>query len=153
MLNEKLIKAHVSILFPLPQLGKFSNRTNFVHKKFTEFLFAPFQGSIPGSLFKSIRPFHTSGLFLYLLKTSENLNTLEYPFSIVYIIYFEQINIGWVLFFRVFFSVWVFFHEHSRITGLQGEGEDIPSTPYYHFYPLHRYLEISRAITTESSPH
>ena len=25
----------------------------------------------------------------------------------------------------VFFSIWVFFHEHSQITGLQGNGEDI----------------------------
>ena len=24
-----------------------------------------------------------------------------------------------------FFSIWVFFHEHSRITGLQGKGEGI----------------------------
>ena len=24
-----------------------------------------------------------------------------------------------------FFSIWVFFHEHSRITGLQGNGEGI----------------------------
>ena len=25
----------------------------------------------------------------------------------------------------LFFSIWVFFHEHSRITGLQGKGEGI----------------------------
>ena len=49
---------------------------------------------------------------------------------------------------EVFFSIWVFFHEHSRITGLQREGEGI-SLPL----PLvHRHLNISRAITAESSP-
>ena len=51
-----------------------------------------------------------------------------------------------------FFSMWVFFHEHSKITGLQGKGEDISLTPHYHFHPLHRRLDISRAITVESSP-
>ena len=50
-----------------------------------------------------------------------------------------------------FFSC-VFFHNHSRITGLQGKGEGISLTPQYHFHPLHRYLDISRAITAESSP-
>ena len=51
-----------------------------------------------------------------------------------------------------FFSIWVFFHKHSRITGLQGKGEGISLTPHYHFHPLHRHLDISRAITAESSP-
>ena len=52
----------------------------------------------------------------------------------------------------IFFTIWVLFHEHSRITGLQGKGEGIPLTPHYHFHPLHRHLDISRAITAESSP-
>ena len=51
-----------------------------------------------------------------------------------------------------FFPIWVFFHEHSQITGLQGKGEGISLTPHYHFHPLHRHLDISRAITAESSP-
>ena len=34
------------------------------------------------------------------------------------------------------FSIWVFFHNHSRITGLQRKGED-NLTPRYHFHPLH----------------
>ena len=51
-----------------------------------------------------------------------------------------------------FFSMWVFFHEHSRITGLQGKREGISLTPHYHFHPLHRHLDISQAITAESSP-
>ena len=33
-----------------------------------------------------------------------------------------------------------------------GEGEAISLTPLYHFHPLRRHLEISRAINAESSP-
>ena len=55
-------------------------------------------------------------------------------------------------FFFFFFSIWIFFHEHSRFTGQQGKGEGIYLTPLYHFHPLHRHLDISRAITAESSP-
>ena len=32
-----------------------------------------------------------------------------------------------------------------------GEGEGISLTPHYHFHPLHRHLDISWAITAESS--
>ena len=46
---------------------------------------------------------------------------------------------------------WVFFHEHSLFTEQQGKGEAISLIPLYHFYPLHRHLDISRAITAESS--
>ena len=49
------------------------------------------------------------------------------------------------------FSVLVLFHEHSRFTGQQGKKEVIFLTPLYH-YPLHKHLDISRAITAESSP-
>ena len=55
-------------------------------------------------------------------------------------------------FFFVFFSMWVFFYVHSRFTGQQGKREAIYLTPLYHFHPLHRHLDISRAITAESSP-
>ena len=51
-----------------------------------------------------------------------------------------------------FFFTWVFFHDHSQFAGLQGKGEGISLTPHYHFHPLHRHLDISRAITAESSP-
>ena len=51
-----------------------------------------------------------------------------------------------------FFSIWVFFDNHSRITGLQGKGEGISLTPHYHFHQLHRHLDISGMITAESSP-
>ena len=33
-----------------------------------------------------------------------------------------------------FFSIWVLFHEHSQITGLQGKGEGISLTPHHHFH-------------------
>ena len=52
----------------------------------------------------------------------------------------------------ILFSILVFFHEHSRITGLQGKEEGISLTSHYHFHPLHRQLDISWAITAESSP-
>ena len=55
-----------------------------------------------------------------------------------------------IIFF--FFPIWVFFHNHLRITGLQGKEEGIPLIPHYHFHPFHRHLDISWAITTESSP-
>ena len=51
-----------------------------------------------------------------------------------------------------FFSIWVFFHGHFWITGLQGKGEGISITPYYHFHLLHRHWDISLAIAAESSP-
>ena len=54
--------------------------------------------------------------------------------------------------FFFFFSIWVFFHEHSRFTGQQGKAEGIYLTSLYHFHPLHRHLNISRVITAESSP-
>ena len=50
-----------------------------------------------------------------------------------------------------YFSICVFFHNHSRIAGLQGKGEGISLTPHYRFHPLHRHLDISRTITAESS--
>ena len=52
----------------------------------------------------------------------------------------------------VFFPIWVFFHEHSRITGVQDKGKGISLTPHYHFHPLRRHVDISREITADSSP-
>ena len=54
--------------------------------------------------------------------------------------------------FLTFFCLWVFFHNHSRITELQGKGEGTSLTPHYHVHPLYRHLDISRVITAESSP-
>ena len=65
-----------------------------------------------------------------------------------FIVNFEQISHCSRV--SIFFFIWVFFHEHSRITGLQGEGEDISLT-YYHFRPLHKHLDINQAITADIS--
>ena len=51
-----------------------------------------------------------------------------------------------------FLSILVFFHGHSRITGLQGKGEGTSLTSHYHFHPLHRHLDIGRGIAVENSP-
>ena len=61
----------------------------------------------------------------------------------------SYLSLTWTLFV---FSIWVFSHNHSRITGLQGKEEGISLTPHYHFHLLHRHLDISRAITAKSSP-
>ena len=51
-----------------------------------------------------------------------------------------------------FFSIRVFFHEHSRFTWQQGKGEAISLTPLYLFHLLNRRVDISRMIAKESSP-
>ena len=75
---------------------------------------------------------------IYKMLNNRNLSFIQELFSFV------------CLFF--FLSTWVFFHEHSRFTGQQWKGEGICLTPLYHFHPLRRHLDISRAITVESSP-
>ena len=52
----------------------------------------------------------------------------------------------------IFFSIWFFFYEHSRIIGLHRNGEGISLTPHYHFYPLHGHLGIGRTIAAGTSP-
>ena len=62
---------------------------------------------------------------------------------------FQQLSIVYIR--KVFFFFHLgSFHEHSRITGLQGKG--ISLTPHNHFHPLHRHVDISQAITAESLP-
>ena len=51
----------------------------------------------------------------------------------------------------IFFSIWVFFHEHSQFAGQQGTGEASSLTPLYHSHPLHRHLHISLPITVKNS--
>ena len=71
------------------------------------------------------------------------------------IIHFDKsttkVNIVYDGFFFVF-SFGVSFHEHSRITEMQGKWEDIPLTPQFHFHLLYSHLDFSRAITADSSP-
>ena len=66
--------------------------------------------------------------------------------------YDEGTSFKGIIVFFCFFSTWIFFHDHSRITGLQGNGEGISLIPHYHFHLLHGHVDISRAITAESSP-
>ena len=53
---------------------------------------------------------------------------------------------------QVFFFYLGFFHDHSRITRLQGKGEGIFLAPHYQFHLLHGYLDICRAIISDSFP-
>ena len=49
-----------------------------------------------------------------------------------------------------FFSIWVFFHEHSRFTGQQGREKGISSTTLYHFHSFHRHQDIIRQLLQRS---
>lgn len=50
------------------------------------------------------------------------------------------------------FSIWVFFQDHSKVAGLQGNDEVIYLALHYLFHLHHRHLGISRAITGKSLP-
>ena len=50
------------------------------------------------------------------------------------------------------FSIWVFFYEYSRFTEQQVKVEAISLYSFYHFYPLHRHLNISWVIAAENLP-
>ena len=65
---------------------------------------------------------------------------------------YEEVLLLHCFFLFFFFSIWVFFIDHSRITWPQGKGEGISLTPHYHFHALHRHFDISRAIIVKSSP-
>ena len=56
-----------------------------------------------------------------------------------------------VVFFVFFFNVG-FLSQTFTNHRTAGKGEGISLTPHYYFHPLHRHLDISRAITAESSP-
>ena len=51
----------------------------------------------------------------------------------------------------VFFLFGFPFHNYSRIKGQKQKGGPIFLTPVHHFHFLHRYLDISRAIITDTS--
>ena len=61
-----------------------------------------------------------------------------------------MVNTWYILWFTFFYMG--FFHGHSRIAGLKRMSRDISLTPHYHFRLLHRHLDVSLAITAESSP-
>ena len=71
--------------------------------------------------------------------------------------FLKKLNLLWQPywnFFRryLFFSIWVFFHEHSQITWMQGKWEGISLTPHHNFYLLRRHLDINQALTAGRSP-
>ena len=81
-----------------------------------------------------------------------------YIYMYIYIYIFMHVskylhsNIYLLSFFLyLFFSIWVFFREHSRFTGLQGKGEGISLTPHYHFHLLQGHLDVSMTIPAGSS--
>ena len=57
-----------------------------------------------------------------------------------------------LLFFFFFFYLFFFLLRTFTIHTTAGEVAGIYLTPLYHFHPLHRHLDITRAITAESSP-
>ena len=50
---------------------------------------------------------------------------------------------------HLFFSIWVFFNNHLRITGLQGKGESVSLAPHHHLDPLRRRLGIGQMVPAE----
>ena len=51
----------------------------------------------------------------------------------------------------LFFSIYVFFQEHSRFTEQEGKGEVISLTPFYHLQLLYKHLHIIWVISAESA--
>ena len=64
---------------------------------------------------------------------------------------------GLICHYEAIVGSWVSVVEFSCTTihepqDCMGKGKGISLTPHYHFHPFHRHLDISRAITAESSP-
>ena len=90
-------------------------------------------------------------IILFYQKSTCNVMFVSYTYyHMESLIYLPLISWRFFFFFFFFSSIWGFFHEHSRFTGQQGKGEGIYLTPLYHFHPLHRHSDISRAITAEN---
>ena len=60
---------------------------------------------------------------------------------------FSQMHFIHLFFFHLGFLSRTFTNHKTA-----GKGEGISLIPHYHFHPLHRHLDISRAMTAESSP-
>ena len=83
------------------------------------------------------------------------LSTIFIKNLILYFLFRPDGGVGkaWYLIFFFFFFFYLGFLSRTfTIRGTAREGEGIYLTPLYHFHPLHRHLDISRAITAESSP-
>ena len=50
-----------------------------------------------------------------------------------------------------FFSIWVFFHEHSQFTRQQEKEQVLSLSHLYNFNPLHRHLDTSQAVVLYNS--
>ena len=140
-MEQTFRSSHPQIFFKISVLKAFANFTR-QHLCWSLFFFnkVVFCKEI-FKIFRDIFFYRTSlvgGCFLTLLiaSPSQNMVTLSIDENI------RQNN---------FFSIWVFFQKHPRFTGQQRKGEVIYLTPFYNVHPLHRNLDISRAIT-ESSP-
>ena len=76
-----------------------------------------------------------------------------YYIILYYHIIYYIISIYTGVLWKILFSIWIFFNQHSRFTAPQRK-KTISLTPSTsnHFHLFHRYLGVSRAITEESSP-
>ena len=81
-----------------------------------------------------------------LRKLPSFLDLLSESFTSVYI---SEQNIA---FDSSFVSALFFFSRTFTNTGLQGKEEGTSLTLHYHFHSLQRPLDISRAVTVETSP-
>ena len=94
--------------------------------------------------------------FLNIFETTWRESTHNL-FKVARVVKLKSAFMEWVfcnLVILIFFSIWVFFREHSWFTGQEGKGGGylFYLTPLYHFHPLHRHLDINRVIAIESSP-
>ena len=91
-------------------------------------------------------------IYLFLISCWRNLFTIKIsvPYVIFTLIKIIALSLYIYLYIDIFFYVGFLSHTFT-ITGQQGKGEAIYSTPLYHFHPLHRHLDIGRAISAESS--
>ena len=61
---------------------------------------------------------------------------------------FLSVYCGKIIFFFLFFSIWVFLHEHSRFTRQQGKERDI-FTASTRFTDTYRYRKDPNLVRTE----
>ena len=92
-------------------------------------------------------------VFFGLIKnTPPALTTHPYLLKIVYLSTNPPLLLWPNLFIVFFFFYLGFLTRTFTIHRHQGKGEAISLSPLYHFHPLHRHLDINRAITAESWP-
>ena len=96
---------------------------------------------------------NSSPLLIYI----ENTNGIDLLWSVYQIFSLHVVFLCYSfimsLCYIVFFSVWVFFHEHSRFTGQQRKGKAISINSLYHFQPLHRHSTLAGYCRESTSGH